>query len=91
MRRWFTTSGAKLTKEVFKEALESGPKFEDFVTGENLPLPGNGRLPKWLKTPIPVGERYFHLKETLRDLKLHTVRRKEGRKLKLKYISFVLI
>ena len=66
MRR-FTTG----TREVLKEALEIGPKFSDFVNGESLP--GNGRLPKWLKTPIPVGERYFQLKETLRDLKLHTV------------------
>lgn len=66
MRRF--TAGVR---EVLKEALENGPKFDDFVTGENLP--GKGRLPKWLKTPIPVGERYFQLKETLRDLKLHTV------------------
>lgn len=63
-------------RKVLKEALENGPKFSDFVSGtENLHLPGNGRLPKWLKTPIPVGERYFHLKETLRDLKLHTVKK----------------
>lgn len=55
-----------------EKALNSGPQFSDFIesaTGE----PGTGRLPKWLKTPIPVGERYTKLKETLRDLKLHTV------------------
>lgn len=65
-----------------KEALENGPKFEDFITGKSVEsvervsvsVPGDGRLPKWLKTPIAVGERYTHLKETLRDLKLHTVR-----------------
>lgn len=70
--RWFST-GAKVTKDLLKDALEKGPQFADFVT-EKASLPGNGRLPKWLKTPIPVGERYTHLKETLRDLKLHTVK-----------------
>lgn len=64
-------------KREFKEALKIGPKFSDFV-GENMVensenSPGDGRLPQWLKTPIAVGERYSHLKETLRDLKLHTV------------------
>ena len=68
--RFLSTEATKLTKEILKEALESGPKFSEFVT---LNLLGNGRLPKWLKTPIPVGERYYNLKETLRDLKLHTV------------------
>ncbi|CAL1265820.1 unnamed protein product [Larinioides sclopetarius] len=31
------------------------------------------RLPPWLKTKIPVGENYHKLKETLRNLNLHTV------------------
>ena len=31
------------------------------------------RLPEWLKTEIPVGKNYTHLKSTLRELKLHTV------------------
>lgn len=64
-----------------KKALESGPKFSDFISGhiscaseqDSKTVPGDGRLPKWLKTPIPVGERYSNLKDTLRDLKLHTV------------------
>lgn len=77
--RQFTTL-TKLPKEVLKEALESGPKFTDFISGEGSVAVASAvsvsqpRLPKWLKTPIPVGERYFHLKETLRDLKLHTVK-----------------
>lgn len=37
------------------------------VKGERL------RLPPWLKTEIPIGKNYAHLKETLRDLKLSTV------------------
>lgn len=60
------------------EALLKGPSLADFIetkTSSAAPpsIPGDGRLPKWLKTPIPVGERFSHLKETLRDLKLHTV------------------
>ena len=68
----------KLNKKELKEALKVGPKFSDFVTEPTLTenSRGDGRLPQWLKTPIAVGERYSHLKETLRDLKLHTVRRK---------------
>lgn len=31
------------------------------------------RLPDWLKTEIPVGKNYHHLKSTLRQLNLHTV------------------
>ena len=31
------------------------------------------RLPKWLKTDIPVGKNYHQIKQNLRDLKLHTV------------------
>ena len=37
------------------------------VKGERM------RLPPWLKTEIPIGKNYAHLKETLRDLKLSTV------------------
>ena len=32
------------------------------------------RLPPWLKTEIPVGKNFNKLKNTLRDLNLHTVR-----------------
>lgn len=31
------------------------------------------RLPPWLKAPLPAGENYHHLKDTVRDLKLATV------------------
>lgn len=68
--------GTKVNKSKLNEAMEFGPKFSDFIEMKNSTndnLPGDGRLPKWLKTPIAVGQRYSHLKETLRDLKLHTV------------------
>ena len=32
-----------------------------------------GRLPSWLKTPIPSGDKFFELKSTLRELNLSTV------------------
>lgn len=32
-----------------------------------------GRLPSWLKTPIPGGEKFHELTATLRELKLSTV------------------
>lgn len=31
------------------------------------------RLPPWLKTQIPTGNNYFKIKDSLKDLKLHTV------------------
>ena len=33
------------------------------------------RLPQWLKTDIAMGKDYHRLKENLRDLKLHTVKK----------------
>lgn len=66
---------------------EDGPDLQDFISGElaeknkweeyrgNL-IRGKGerlRLPPWLKTEIPIGKNYNKLKNTLRDLKLHTV------------------
>jgi hypothetical protein len=36
-------------------------------------LPGSGRLPEWLKSPIPTGQKFTNLKNTLRELNLHTV------------------
>ena len=70
---------SKVGPRELNEALKTGPKFSDFIRenqsgqSEEINSPGDGRLPQWLKTPIPVGERYTQLKETLRDLKLHTV------------------
>src|SRR5512144_2459155 len=36
-------------------------------------LPREARKPPWLKVPLPGGERYQKVKETLRGLSLHTV------------------
>lgn len=36
-------------------------------------MPSTERKPSWLKVPAPGGERYAHLKETFRQLDLHTV------------------
>nr|XP_040043257.1 lipoyl synthase, mitochondrial isoform X1 [Gasterosteus aculeatus aculeatus] len=71
-----------------KELLgDDGPDLQDFISGElsekskweeykgNLKR-GKGerlRLPPWLKTEIPIGKNFNRLKNTLRDLKLHTV------------------
>ncbi|KAL6110040.1 lias [Pungitius sinensis] len=71
-----------------KEPLsDDGPDLQDFISGElsekskweeykgNLKR-GKGerlRLPPWLKTEIPIGKNFNRLKNTLRDLKLHTV------------------
>ncbi|KAK7496558.1 hypothetical protein BaRGS_00012210 [Batillaria attramentaria] len=55
---------ASLSKEQ-KDRIADGPGLEDFVS--------DWRLPKWLKTEIPMGENYHKLKSSLRSLKLHTV------------------
>lgn len=63
----------------FKQKLEDGPAFEDFihqgpevdtVTLGNTSQP---RLPSFLKTKIPTGASFTKIKEDLRGLKLHTV------------------
>ena len=65
-----------------KSKLEHGPHLADFISpsmshtgscGSNIPVTSQTRLPPWLRTPIPTGERYAELKRTLRDLNLHTV------------------
>ncbi|KAF7656693.1 hypothetical protein LDENG_00037950 [Lucifuga dentata] len=71
-----------------KELLsDDGPDLQDFISGElsekskwteyrgNLKRQKGGRLrlPPWLKTEIPIGKNYNRLKNTLRDLNLHTV------------------
>lgn len=43
--------------------------FSDFM----CLCPVRLRLPPWLKTEIPIGKNYNRLKNTLRDLNLHTV------------------
>lgn len=71
-------------KEVFDD---DGPDLQDFISGElsekskwaeyrgNLKREKGERLrlPPWLKTEIPIGKNYNRLKNTLRDLNLHTV------------------
>ncbi|KAG2465357.1 LIAS protein, partial [Polypterus senegalus] len=70
-----------------KQALVHGPDLEDFVSGDlqdrskwaeykgNLKRQKGDRLrlPPWLKTEIPIGKNYNKLKNTLRNLNLHTV------------------
>ncbi|KAF6733498.1 Lipoyl synthase, mitochondrial [Oryzias melastigma] len=72
-----------------KKALQSddGPDLQDFISGElsekskwedykgNLKRQKGERLrlPPWLKTEIPIGKNFNRLKNTLRDLNLHTV------------------
>ncbi|XP_066516093.1 lipoyl synthase, mitochondrial isoform X1 [Hoplias malabaricus] len=70
-----------------KEIKEDGLDLQDFISGElsekskwdeyrgNLKRQKGERLrlPPWLKTEIPIGKNYNRLKNSLRDLKLHTV------------------
>ncbi|XP_061566085.1 lipoyl synthase, mitochondrial [Cololabis saira] len=74
--------------EMKKQLLsEDGPDLQDFISGElseksvwgeykgNLKRQKGERLrlPPWLKTEIPIGKNFNKLKNTLRDLNLHTV------------------
>uniref|UniRef100_A0A8C4ZZ03 Lipoyl synthase, mitochondrial n=1 Tax=Gadus morhua TaxID=8049 RepID=A0A8C4ZZ03_GADMO len=66
---------------------DDGPDLQDFLSGElaeksnweeykgNLKRQKGERLrlPPWLKTEIPIGKNFNKLKNTLRDLNLHTV------------------
>nr|XP_020457699.1 lipoyl synthase, mitochondrial [Monopterus albus] len=66
---------------------DEGPDLQDFISGElseksnwaeyrgNLKRHKGERLrlPPWLKREIPIGKNYNRLKNTLRDLNLHTV------------------
>ncbi|XP_058240922.1 lipoyl synthase, mitochondrial isoform X1 [Hemibagrus wyckioides] len=70
-----------------KAIKEDGLKLQDFISGDlsekskweeyrgNLKRQKGERLrlPPWLKTEIPIGKNFNRLKNTLRDLKLHTV------------------
>nr|XP_032811157.1 lipoyl synthase, mitochondrial isoform X1 [Petromyzon marinus] len=77
----------KVEARKLKPLLEDGPDLKEFLSGDladrnkwdeykgNL-IRGKGerlRLPPWLKTKIPVGKNYNRLKNTLRELNLHTV------------------
>ncbi|KAF5902285.1 lipoyl synthase, mitochondrial [Clarias magur] len=82
-----TASTSQTLQDRKKEMKEDGLKLQDFISGDlsekskweeyrgNLKrLKGERlRLPPWLKTEIPIGKNYNKLKNTLRDLKLHTV------------------
>ncbi|XP_061840352.1 lipoyl synthase, mitochondrial [Nerophis lumbriciformis] len=69
------------------EDSDHGPSLQDFISGElsekskweeyrgdlKRQKGERLRLPPWLKTEIPIGKNYNKLKNTLRDLNLHTV------------------
>ena len=69
----------------FKDALNLGPSFADFVSGKASgmildPLEKARqnteeakKLPRWLKVPIPKGTNYHKLKGDVKELKLSTV------------------
>lgn len=75
------------SKDRKKELTADGPDLQDFISGElsdkkrwdeyrgNLKRQKGERLrlPPWLKTEIPIGKNYNKLKNSLRDLNLHTV------------------
>uniref|UniRef100_A0A670XPP5 Lipoyl synthase N-terminal domain-containing protein n=1 Tax=Pseudonaja textilis TaxID=8673 RepID=A0A670XPP5_PSETE len=66
---------------------QEGPDLKDFISGElsdktkwaeykghlKRQKGERLRLPPWLKTEIPIGKNYNKLKNTLRNLNLHTV------------------
>lgn len=57
----------------FLSRIPDGPGLEAFINESVDNLPGDGRLPTWLKTPIAVGKHFSELKESLKGLSLHTV------------------
>ncbi|XP_054635224.1 lipoyl synthase, mitochondrial [Dunckerocampus dactyliophorus] len=75
------------SKELLSHDDDDGPSLQDFISGElsekskwaeyrgNLKRQKGERLrlPPWLKTEIPIGKNYNRLKNTLRNLNLHTV------------------
>ncbi|XP_061685836.1 lipoyl synthase, mitochondrial [Syngnathoides biaculeatus] len=80
-------SPADSSKERGPLDASDGPTLRDFISGE-LAEKSNWaeykgdlkrrkgerlRLPPWLKTEIPIGKNYNRLKNSLRDLNLHTV------------------
>ncbi|KAG6820377.1 hypothetical protein H0H93_001348 [Arthromyces matolae] len=73
-----TTSGPSSSKTSFRDTLNDGPSFDDFVSGkehERIVL-GNvrgPRLPSYLKTSIPSGGSFSKIKKDLRGLNLNTV------------------
>ncbi|CAM4494946.1 unnamed protein product [Leuciscus chuanchicus] len=85
--RLTTAANASTIIERKKDIKEDGLNLQDFISGElsekskweeyrgNLKREKGERLrlPPWLKTEIPIGKNYNKLKNTLRELNLHTV------------------
>ncbi|QLG70451.1 hypothetical protein HG535_0A03900 [Zygotorulaspora mrakii] len=69
----------------FKDSLNKGPAFEDFLAGRAAQFSMDPlekarqnaeearRLPKWLKVPIPKGTSFHKVKKDVNELKLSTV------------------
>ena len=69
----------------FRAKLASGPGFDDFVRGDDLPGAAYSlaapaslkdksvRKPAWMKRTVPSGDRYVQIKSKLRELNLSTV------------------
>lgn len=82
-----SSSSPSTHNERKKDLREDGLNLQDFISGElsekskweeyrgNLKREKGERLrlPPWLKTEIPIGKNYNKLKNTLRELNLHTV------------------
>ncbi|KAH3683601.1 hypothetical protein WICPIJ_005448 [Wickerhamomyces pijperi] len=78
-----TTAPKKRSRTIFKDSLNQGPSFSDFLSGKAAekvvdPLEAarqdpNARLPSWLKVPIPKGQSFHKLKKDVKELKLATV------------------
>ncbi len=58
------------TAKEFKAILENGPTLNDFISNNSR---NHLKLPTWLKTEIPVNDRFKKLRTDLRGLKLNTV------------------
>ncbi|KAF8898613.1 hypothetical protein BD779DRAFT_1484804 [Infundibulicybe gibba] len=76
--RFLATASTSSPSSGFRQKLEAGPSFDDFVSGEapSKIILGNTkgpRLPSYLKTSIPSGESFNKIKKDLRGLGLHTV------------------
>lgn len=82
-----SSSSSSTLNDRKKDLKEDGLNLQDFISGElseknkweeykgNLKREKGERLrlPPWLKTEIPIGKNYNKLKNTLRELNLHTV------------------
>lgn len=70
-------------RRLLSTSFKEGPDFEHFMSQQSSTCGSllsdisrvgpAGRLPPWLKTNAPIGAKFTELKETLRNLNLHTV------------------